>query len=423
MGKTGRIFRGALCLTPYAGMLLVLFLSCAAACAGAEETVFSFRAAEAVELSGWFSVSGGEEITVDWGDGTRKVFTDGRTNYSYNYGQKVTADVKIYAGSESFLTGFGMDRATDGKILFDLDDIPGGVENFDILCANEITGDISDLPGGLTLFRCRGSNTITGDIADLPESLTFFSCFGENTISGNIRGLPKGLTVFRCLGANTVTGDIADLPESLRHFRVLGSNTVGGDIADLPEKLTHLDVRGSNAITGNLASLSENVASFTCAGATTVTGDIADLPAGLTLFDCQGSNTVAGNIGELPEGLVYFRCIGSNTVTGDIADLPEGLNYFDCFGSNTISDYTAGRNWAEGMRYFRLLPETGYGLSTSEVDSLLLDLSRTEWASPKRIWIAGPNESRSSASDEAIGFFLKEGVSVTVRERGFVIER
>ena len=207
----------------------------------------------------------------------------------------------------------------------------------------------------------------------------------------NIKDLPSVMTYFRCTGSNTVTGNIADLPAVMTSFTCTGSNTVTGNIADLPAVMT----------------------SFTCTGSNTVTGNIADLPAVMTYFFCIGSNTVTGNIADLPAVMTSFYCDGSNTITGNIADLPSVMTYFRCTGSNTINNYTSGRTWANNQLSFFIRQATGYGLDSTEVDNLLIDLANVSaWTGTKTIDIRGVNAARTSASNAAVATLQGKGVTV-----------
>jgi hypothetical protein len=296
---------------------------------------------------------------VDWGDGIlQEISTSSETT-----SRIVPSKVKIYSRN-------GLDYFNSSN------------NNFDF--------NLNILPTSLTNFRCTGSNTVSGDLADLPTSLTYFLCYGSNTVSGDLADLPTSLTYFICSGSNTVSGDLADLPTNLTSFSCYGSNTVSGDLADLPT----------------------NLIVFFCSGSNTVSGDLADLPTNLIVFLCYGNNTISGDLVSLPTSLTNFRCTGSNTVSGDLADLPTNLTYFRCSGSNTVSTYTSPHTFNSSINYFLLLPATGYGLDSTEVDNLLIDLDASGM-SRGTIDISGNNAARTSASDAAIASLTGNGVSVT----------
>ena len=134
----------------------------------------------------------------------------------------------------------------------------------------------------------------------------------------------------------------------------------------------------------------------------------------MTVFNCYGFNTVSGDIANLPSVMSGFLCSGFNTVSGDIANLPSVMTNFLCYGSNTISDYTAGRTWANNQQRVYLAPTAGYGLSSTEVDNLLIDLANVAaWTGDKVVWLAGNNAARTAASDAAVATLQGLGVTVT----------
>ena len=261
---------------------------------------FEFDVNNTQIISGQFSTLSGQEIVVDWGDGSaQSVYIDTNRAWSHDYGSVGDRTVRIF-GSVALIQ-FKMDRS-----------------------GADISFDVANLPSGLTYFSCLGNNTVTGDIANLPSGLTTFACWGANTI----------------------------------------------------------------------------------------TGDIANLSADLTYLSCWGNNTISGDIANLPVDFTTFACWGNNTISGDIANLPSGLTTFYCYGNNTISDYS-GKTWTTKPAKFYLVPVSPGGLSTAEVDQLLIDFDDDlTWASGDVIELTGANAARSSASDAAVANIESEGATV-----------
>ena len=163
------------------------------------------------------------------------------------------------------------------------------------------------------------------------------------------------------------------------------------DVANLPSGLTYMYVSGSN----------------------TVSGDVANLPSGLTYMYVSGSNTVSGDVANMPSGLTILYVSGSNTLTGDVANMPSGVTYLAVSGSNTIADYTS-KTWTTKPATFKIIPVSPGGLSTAEVDQLLIDLDDDlTWASGDVITLTGTNAVPSSASDAAVNNMTSEGATVT----------
>ena len=221
-------------------------IMCFAACAGADEEVFTFEAVGVNVLSGWFSTDG-EDITVDWGDGTTAKFSGTEKRYRKEYGSKGDRKVTVTAAKQGVFKGFRMEQ-------------PG--EN--------IRFDLAGLPRGLTYLHCGGLNSVTGDVASLPPGMTYYYCEGYNTVKGNISDLPRTLTLFSTHGRNTIIGDFSELPPDLTYLRIAGRSKVGGDIANLPRSLTLFLCVSHSKVTGDLANLPKELTSFYCAGANTV---------------------------------------------------------------------------------------------------------------------------------------------------------
>ena len=87
-------------------------------------------------------------------------------------------------------------------------------------------------------------------------------------------------------------------------------------------------------------------------------------------FSSSTARSITGDISHIPRKVTDFNCWGA--ISGDLADLPPTMTAFLAKGSCQISDYTFGHTWASGMRSFRLDVKSPYGLTTAEVDDLLI---------------------------------------------------
>ena len=69
------------------------------------------------------------------------------------------------------------------------------------------------------------------------------------------------------------------------------------------------------------------------------------------------------------------------------------------------------------MVRINLQPQIGKGLTTAEVDQMIIDLSNVNtWSTSsvgKYVWLSGHNEPRSSASDVAKAILISRSVAVT----------
>lgn len=363
------------------------------------------------------------------------------------------------------------------KINGDLADLPSGVTHYDNNSSptTSLTGDTAFIPSGMTYFRQNGGNTMYGDVVDLPNSITYLSILGSNTVEGDVSDLPSNLTYIFLSGNNTLTGDTSDFPSGTSEVRIWGNNTIYGGL-DVNSNITHLSIDGNNTINDDIANLTTSVTTLSIIGNNTVYGNLSSL-SGLTFthFTIEGSNTITGDIVYLQSisinikgsntisgdtSDVYSSCTtltlagnntltgdvanlsnvnrvgieGSNTIYGDIADIPAKAVYYVwyIYGNNTISgdladlvhpsivinpnrieDYS-GKTWSGTWSRLEIPSETGYGLSASEVDNLLIDMADdlTSWYGAKTIDLRGGHAARTSTSDAAVLTLQGRGVSV-----------
>ena len=244
-------------------------------------------------------------------------------------------------------------------------------------------------------YGSSGNRTVTlyaYDETDLTKiSLQGFG--GDEKVSFSLSSVPSAVTDIAAYGFCNVIGDLSDLPASLINFEITGGN-ITGNISDIPDTVTFFNIESHS---GNIS------------------GDIANLPPNIELFGIEVGTTISGNISNFPSSLLYINVQGNNTITGDLADLPSGVTSVYLSGDNTINTYTQGRVWAADMETVGVIQTNGYGLSSSEVDNLLIDLADTTW-SPGTISIDSPNECRTSASDTAYSTLEGYGVNISVNE-------
>ena len=228
----------------------------------------------------------------------------------------------------------------------------------------------------------------------------------------NVSALPDTLDYYYFAGVNTVTGVAADLPRSLTYYRDLSlTSTLSGDIGDLPPGLVFSGIKGSNTLSGNIANLPTTLTDYYVQGQNTTTGDLSGLTETLTYFLNYGSNTTSGELSGFPSNMTYYSNLGLNTTTGDIADLPSTMIYYWNKGRNTVDTYTSGHTFSSSIYNFRHEPYTGYGLTSTMVDNLLIDLD-TSVMSSGSISLTGNNAARTTASDTAVSNLQGRGVTV-----------
>lgn len=218
----------------------------------------------------------------------------------------------------------------------------------------------------------------------------------------------------------------------------LGSGLAKGfDISELANlsTLTALMVRGNGNITGSLAV----VANFLHLEGidireTGITGDISALAGISTLKFANLNSLVSGNTssisGQLPQltnitflnapvtgNLSHFSnfpilnliAIGGSGVAGDINSLPASVTYIEMRGSTTGITYTGG----QGVKFtaFQFLNIPACAMTSSQIDNLLIMLSKATFSGSKMIGLKG---SRTSASDSAVATLVSMGVTINI---------
>lgn len=290
---------------------------------------------------------------------------------------------------------------------------------------NIISGDVSGLDYSgcaLTTLYLYGNNTVNGDISGLPETLTYTIISGENEISGDIGGITTS-GYLSIAGNNTIEGDIADIPnDTFTSISITGENTLTGDVANLPNlKLTYINFIGNNTLYGDFEDIPVNITHIDIRGGSgNIAGDINNLPSDSAIVDILlDHTTLTGDIANFPNTLRYISITGANTLYGDLADLPSSVYSFILTGNNAVSDYTppsGGKTWmnlATTNKDFNFQPASGGGLSSTEVDDLIIDLDASASGTYTRIiYITGNNDPRTSASDAAVASLLSKGITV-----------
>lgn len=319
-----------------------------------------------------------------------------------------------------------------------------------------VYGDVKGLLS-CPIISIKGTNTIGGDLIGIKMSnilgpyLEFdivknVSIWGNNTIYGSIDNLPISIQKFYITGRNTITGNIGNLPSSLELFVVDGNNsggttapassynTIYGDIGDLSaisnlaNTLTDFVVGGRNTITGDIGYLLSfnNLSIFSVYGNNSIYGDIVNLPPSLKRLNILNtSGNIYGDISTqqyydqygvlqgMGPNLQTFYINATNSITGDISNLSGGGIYYFYLAKNTTKLTYTSRIWKKNqISELWLYPNNGAGLTTTEVDNLLIDLAGSDGGTTNidggakngaKIYIAGHNAVHSALSNVAIG--------------------
>lgn len=314
-----------------------------------------------------------------------------------------------------------------------LADIKTGIDNFSLDGQNTVTGNLSTVNDFGTYFTIAGNNSIDGSVSSIHGTPISINILGNNTLSGTLQGVPDSVRTLTIDGANVISGDIGHVNGNIENVTILGSNVLSGDIAGLTDNLKILYIRGGSTIHGDVKNLPSSLQEIYLFDSNTLSGDIADLPKTLKTVMIHGSNTLAGNLRDVSDITWKVSVTGLNTIQGDFTDIKPRLGFLNISGNHSIGDdlkdlpstiyyftyqgagspnitYTGGLA-LDNIYNFYFNPTT-YGLNSSEIDQLLVDLDTNtgRFYGAFRVNLKGANASRTSASDVAVASLQAKGV-------------
>jgi hypothetical protein len=380
----------------------------------------------------------GHTVYLDWGNGTIVSLSNGQGSYVSNYteGSK-TYDIYI-SGELNYITKFYANTAP--YITIDIDqlakftnlaeitisgDISGSLDNVGATVTSlvisgtlaDLDGLIDNLPAGLTALSITSQTAkYFGSLSNLNEGLLTLSLFSKGIYDGLIDDLPSTLTIFQSYGVGGYSGNTDNLPAGLKTLYIEDcvGGTLTGIIAGLPAGLESLFIVssiGGVIFTGSIDDLPATLLNLFMDGCGTLTGDIANLPAGINQM-CRLVGTgnafrgIIGDIGDLPTSIKQL-CFQGLSLTGNLEELPASIGVLQQFGFANISLRDNGGNVTVGAGAFPVWADTSYiiiedGLSTTEVDNLLIGMAATATAHTRTITLVNSNAARSAASDAAV---------------------
>ena len=207
----------------------------------------------------------------------------------------------------------------------------------------------------------------------------------------------------------SIAGDVSKfVPSKFTYLNLTGNNTLSGSLTALVN-LTYLRIEGSHTTTCDVTLLVKLTRLQSSTVGCTWTGSIAGLTL-LTYLYLEGSNTLNGAITGLTAlTYIYVASTGSR-ISGDMNPIVSDLT--ECYLVQcAIADYTSGATWANTRVSIR--PATGLGLSSTEVDNMLIDMANSVGGpTNKSIDLRGGNAARTSASDAAVTTLQGRGCTV-----------
>jgi len=283
---------------------------------------------------------------------------------------------------------------------------------------NTLSGNIARLSKA-TFISIGGSNTITGDITNLNTAITTLSISSTSTtVYGSIAALVN-LTNLALNGTGVITGDCTNLTKLVRFYIINDNNTISGDVSGMTD-MEFMEIRGNagatdhNTTTGDISGMTKMYNYWIVGDSNTQYGSLTNLVELDHFYNSSTASKFTGSINGLTK-LVAFQLTGAlHEITGDIHNLVATVTNFDA-PSCRISDYTSPSTFLDFSTRLRINANTGYGLTTAEVDALLADLAdSTSFIAP--IEIAGANDPRSIGSDADVATLVTRGCTVTTNK-------
>lgn len=236
------------------------------------------------------------------------------------------------------------------------------------------------------------SPLVEGDISEfemMPEIIGVF--LSSTAFKGDIAALASCTKIAGIYITDTkITGDIAALSKMSNLTGIYANRTpIYGDISALANKSITSCSMTESGVYGNISVMSTwtNIVGATVSFNTT---------------------RVSGNVSSIGSNILYFSAWWAN-LSGDLAGVASTTRQLDLSGIIGSFSYTGGQNVRfTNPQEFKL---GSSALSTSDLDNLLISLSKSTWSGNKLLSLKG---ARSSASDSAISTLQTNGVTVTI---------
>lgn len=286
--------------------------------------------------------------------------------------------------------------------------------------AQSVAFEVSSATNLTILVRVRSSGTsygykvVWGDgttsivLAGSGVSKTYSSAYSGFVTIYTDTGYIRNIVEIQFVAGNWIPS--TDSFTNLTFLETIGGDNGGlrGDIALLPKSLLLLRVNTTNQLSGNVIDLPPNLTSAIVATGNSLTGDLNNAPKSLLTFSISTNNRISGLIQNAPPNITSLNITGNiNTLSGNVGLIPSTITTLRTQGNmSAVSDYTAGHIWASVLNDIRILPKSGSGLSSTEVDNILIDMAATVTGATgtKTIFLNGNNAPRTAASNAAYNY-------------------
>jgi len=281
--------------------------------------------------------NGGEQIQIDWGDGTLETLNLGtsRQDFSHDYTAAGDFTIRMFKVNQKFDK---FDTGRNGSLQGDTANLPKGANDY-TLQFSAISGDVQNLPDGASEYNFRFTS-VTGDIQNLPIGASTYN-FKSTSLIGDIQNLPAGASTYN-FPFTSVSGDIQNLPTGASTYK-FANTSVTGDIQNLPTGASTYTFNGTS-VTGDIASyrsLTSNLSNYFINNS-----DVSTYSSGSYSVDVTGARIRVQELGlsstEVDNFLIDLEASGASSGTLNIA----GTNAARTSSSDAAVSALQSRGWS-----------------------------------------------------------------------------
>ena len=232
----------------------------------------------------------------------------------------------------------------------------------------------------------------------------------ETTVSYSVGDFTSHTNVYAAAGTYNIKIVDAD---NLKGFRINNPSYSVNIVGALPVNLTYVWLFGSSIAWTYTGALPVDLTYVSLTGTSIAWTYSGALPVNLTHLYLRGSSIVWTYTGALPVNLTYLYLVGNAIAWTYTGALPVDLTYIFLSGNSIAWTYTS-QSYKSNLSNFRYSPGATGKWSSVMVDQVIKDLAASTMAG--NVNIAGNNEARTSASDQALIDLRANGATVTVNE-------
>jgi len=284
-----------------------------------------------------------EPFTISWGDGAADTVSS-TVKITHTYQSGGDFPIKLFEADNKIGT---LNLTRDGGFK-SCTKLPAGLAEV-FFSLTGISYQTSVFPSGISVIEDRFGGNGQGPVSELPPGADEYDLGNQTKMTGTPADVPRG-----------APGAIYDFK------RVLS----GGNIADMPADGSRMNLRNCPNI-GKFQDAPDGYDTYGLRGAG-IGGTLQGGPTSYTVLNITNT-PVSGSFADFPAGVTNIDMLNAN-VTGDVAEFAQitAANTLNTIRTNVPPCTYSG---ATGNRYDGVRLQFRVGLTSAEVDSLLIDIN------------------------------------------------